>query len=230
MRAWMNRLPRAGALKLCLVLLLLATAVATAACGASNSAGGNEGSSASETGGFSSTTVDGTRILSSDSAAPGQEWYECGRYMGYWAGNVETIPAQSGHLPNFFFAGPTPTASIRTDSDGNPIHLDPDNIAKPLWVFGDEVHLTDYYEQIRRAKEDNRPILFYATADTEACTALGVEQQSWSDAPLDRLIVRWVPWSGATLDTVDSWTWTEWPGASDPAHVFLMLVEATLNY
>lgn len=226
----MNRLPRAGVLKLCLVLLLLATAVAAAACGAGNSAGGNEGSRASETGGFSSTTVDGTRILSSDSAAPGQEWYECGRYMGYWAGNVETIPAQSGHLPDFFFTGPTPSAPVSTDSDGNPIQPDPAAIGKPLWVFGDEVRLTDYYDQIRQAKADQRPVLFYATSETDACAALEVERTGWSSTPLELQIVCWVPW-GATLDTtIGGWQWTERPGATDPAWVFLMLVDATLTY
>jgi hypothetical protein len=159
-----------------------------------------------------------------------QESYDSGRYMGYWAGNVETIPAQSGHLPDFFFTGPTPSAPVSTDSDGNPIQPDPAAIGKPLWVFGDEVRLTDYYDQIRQAKADQRPVLFYATSETDACAALEVERTGWSSTPLELQIVCWVPW-GATLDTtIGGWQWTERPGATDPAWVFLMLVDATLTY
>ena len=47
----------------------------------------------------------------------GSAGYQDGAYMGHWAGNVETIPAQSPHLPDFFYSGPTPSVPVRTGGE-----------------------------------------------------------------------------------------------------------------
>ena len=126
------------------------------------------------------------------------QWYGEGLYMGFWAGNVETIPAHPKSLPEFFFSGPTPSAPVEVDNEGNPIQKDPSQIGKPLWVFGNELRVSDYHEQIRRAKEDGRPVVFYGTSPSEATIALGLEERGEEGHPLDHLFLAWLPWEGTT--------------------------------
>ena len=156
-----------------------------------------------------------------------QQWYQQGAYMGYWAGNVETIPAKSAHLPDYFFSGPTPSAPILRDGEGKPLQEDPSAIKKPLWVFGDEVRVGDYADQIRQAKIDGRPILFYATSVANAVSALGLEQQTGTNTPLERLIVDWLPWDNARDGTVNVVSWNL-DVAPPGAMIFRELVSASL--
>ena len=155
-----------------------------------------------------------------------RQWYQDGAYMGYWAGNVETIPAESKHLPDFFFSGPTPSVPIIRDGEGKPLQEDPSAVNRPLWVFGDEVRVGDYVDRIRQAMKDGRPILFYVTRVADAVSALQLKQQVWTDTPLDRLIVEWLPWDNGRDGTVNtvSWNWD-----FGPPMIFRMLVSATLS-
>ncbi len=159
-----------------------------------------------------------------------QQWYESGFYMGYWAGNVETIPGKPKDLPEVFFGGPTPSAPVRTDSQGNPMQKDPSKIKKPLWVFGDEVSVADYTSQIRQAEKDGRPIVFYATSIPDACRALGIEQHGSMDNPLAGSIVIWPSEMGGN-EEVEFMGWN--PVTGDrvfvASFIFLHMVEATLN-
>lgn len=157
-----------------------------------------------------------------------QEWYDSGFYMGFWAGNVETIPVESAHLPDFFFSGPTPSRAARTDGSGQAVQKDPAEINKPLWIFGDEVRIDDYLDRIRQAKQDQRPVLFHATSVTDAARALQVEAEVGTDTPLDRLIVFWLPWNTTADGLSGTWQWTG-GGRSSPENVMLALVEASLE-
>ena len=156
--------------------------------------------------------------LSPNEAA--QQWYAQGLYHGFWAGNVETIPAKPSDLPDFFFSGPTPIGPIGRELK------DPSTIKKPLWIFGDEVRVSDYKTEIRQAMKDGRPILFYATNIGDAVAVLGLSQQVSTDTPLERLIVIW-PSGTAGDKAVDASAFTL--KAPRPASIFGNLVYATLG-
>lgn len=155
---------------------------------------------------------------------------EGGMYMGFWAGNVEVIPKNSIHLPDFFYSEPTPRPAPRTDQPS--AFVDPTAINTPLWVMGDEVDPLDYVERIRAAMADERPIMFYATTEEVAEEALGVEDaaSSSSSTPLIFEIRPWYPWQ--TRGGVGTYTWYS-AGAeeemSSPDWVFQMLAQATLE-
>ena len=208
----------------CLCIIILCATVIVSCGGASPS--GTGGSSATE------VSLDEQTTLSPSSSPQysipegvAQQWYDSGFYRGFWAGTVETIPVEGAHLPDFFFSAPTPSAPIRTDGSGQPIQKDPAEIKKPLWIFGDEVRVDDYLDQIRQAKQDQRPVLFYATSVADAARALRVEADVDTDAPVERLIVFWLPWDTTVHRGVGTMTWT---GSSRPENVMLMLVEASL--
>ncbi|MCL4367912.1 MAG: hypothetical protein M1337_01870 [Actinobacteria bacterium] len=157
----------------------------------------------------------------------GRQSYDDGAYMGYWAGNVETIPAKSRHLPDFFYNGPTPSAPIFRDAQGNLLQQDPATVKKPLWVFGDEVRVGEYVDRIRQAMKDGRPVLFYMAPVADAVAALGLVQQMWTDTSPERLIVEWLPWDNARDGTIGFGSWAG--GEASPPWVFRMLVGSTLH-
>jgi len=165
----------------------------------------------------SSTSGVGTTLSPAQIA---QAWDKEGQYHGFWAGNVETIPAKPRDLPDVFFSGPTPSGPV-----GSALR-DPSTLKKPLWIFGDEVRVSDHQVEIRQAMGDGRPILFYATDVGDAVAALGLTQQVSTDTPLERLIVMW-PSSTAGDKAVDISTFNFVAPAS--AMIFESLVLATLR-
>lgn len=155
---------------------------------------------------------------------------ESGMYLGFWAGNVEVIPENSIHLPDFFHSGPTPLPAPRTDQPS--AFVDPTTINKPLWVMGDEVNPLDYTERIRDAAADDRPIMFYATTEAVAEEALGIEDPAsgTSSAPMSLQIRPWYPWQSWGGLGVFSWSDAEAEAEmSSPNWVFQMLAHATLE-
>lgn len=148
--------------------------------------------------------------------------------MGYWSGNVETIPTKTSDLSDFFYDGPTPSRAVLRDSNGMPLEMDPVRIERPVWVFGDEIDVASHADEVRMAKNDGRPVLFYGTHVSDATDALGLERQGESYAPLDRLIVAWLPWDNAEDDTVDVISW-DVNVAPSAVMIFRELVDATIG-
>jgi hypothetical protein len=203
-----------GLAVLCLLLFAWVTACGTAQLNVQTQ------SSTSITTGVKGVTTGGeeTTITSLFAEEIVEKQYEAGLYMGLWAGNVETIPAHPKSLPDFFFSGPPPIAPE------NPFQKDPTTIKTPLWVFGDEVAVGAHLGQIREAKKDGRPVVFYALGPAEVASVLQLENRfAPPETPLDRLIVSWLPWEHPDTVTVFSRD-----GNDGIPGVFRMLVEATL--
>ncbi len=155
---------------------------------------------------------------------------ESGMYMGFWAGNVEVIPENSVHLPDFFYSGPTPCPAPRTDQPS--AFVDPGAINTPLWVMGDEVDPLDYTERIRAAMAEDRPIMFYATTEEVAEETLGIEDPAsgTSSAPMSLQIRPWYPWQNGGGLGVFTWGDAEaGEELSSPNWVFQMLAMVTLE-
>jgi len=168
------------------------------------------------------TLYDRTQPVEIDSETARRRALETGQYFGFWAGNVDTIPERPKDLPDFFFSGPTPlppTGSINPEA-----YVDPTTIKTPLWVFGSEVDLTSptITGQIRQAKADGRPVVFYATPQNLASEALGIESGGSSYAPLERQIFAWLPW-------LENWIMASWDGDLTPDVIFRMLTSVTLQ-
>jgi hypothetical protein len=175
------------------------------------------------------TTV--SNVTSIDTLTPeqrAQQWYDSGTYMGFWAGNVETIPEHSADLPDIFFQGPTPSGTVETDDQGNPFTKDPSGIKKPLWVFGDEVRVSDYADQIRQAKADGRAVVFYATSLRDATTALGLEPMDDPGSAIERLTVSWLPWLKKGMGAVHSEVFLKFVGPRKD-NIFAVLASNTLR-
>lgn len=135
-----------------------------------------------------------------------QAHLEDGQYFGFWAGNVETIPAEPETLPDYFFSGPTPTTELRVVDDV-PVYTDPRTIKVPLWVFGNEVDVSASrtIARIHSAQAEGRPVLLYAVDESFGWEVLELENSAESGQSLDRQIVMWLPW-GNSAGAVGTWT------------------------
>jgi hypothetical protein len=180
----------------------------------------------------------GERVVSAEEQL--QRMLDSGQFYGFWSGNVETIPARPAHLPDFFFAGPTPTTQVRVVG-GVAVRVDSSTIKRPLWVFGNEVDVESVADRIRKAKADGRVVVFCATPIAVIDRIMGLPNTGGFGAgtPLELQWYAWLPWlnsgGSATMSlptgttTADAGGTVEEGAASpDATMIFEMMAEQTL--
>lgn len=126
-------------------------------------------------------------------------------YFGLWADNVESLPGKPAALPPHFLTPPQEIEAFTAENEGTPLVLSALGVKTPLWVFADELELTQVGAKITAAMNDERPVVISGADEGEVYPYLpGSEEAVFftPDVPREHKLIAWVPYQGFRTSTI----------------------------